>query len=1258
MSAISDLVGGTPLPSTPPGGTAISQLVASPPKLQIPKPIQPTKQQPVVKPKSNDSFLDKTGHVIAGLFHSTAQSTVKPGLSLAQSANQTAAKSLQSSLQDFAKLSYSQRVAKINSDKNLAANLKLRGIDPSNPSDESIQKILSKAKSATKQPVTYTPTSPIEKKVFGDNKGKPAPITTYQTDEQSVKKGLGNTKLAPIATPLALGLTGAEAAVDVAPGPSGSLLKEGVKAVVPKAARSFAGETGAKLAAATAPYVNPVDAATRKVIGKAVTGTGKIISKLPGGATAIDKLTATKNRLATSMVEHLHPLFNVVDQAEKKGLVAKGTKNQLDLLRGNVAGSARETKNFIDHNPAFQKLQQSVADLNPNTKQAIKDFGDYANAKREMQLIDQGRKGGKAASSERYQAFQEQVNTLRAKYGDGIETARKNLVESHAELSKLLSGNGLSEKELEDYARTDPEYIRLQRKLSDYRINGPFVNRGTGANTAQQKINKFAKQEALGSLETLYDRAYKVHSFVNSNNLKLHAIKAAKESGLGVEALRTTEKVLNRREAMRFLEATHPASHEVDRLVKTHSRELRILQTQLDKLNKRGLDIRLKDRKSVNNDLPILSGNRQVLRSVRKVTNPLRDIPKLSGTIADVQFSRKITNNETRKIVSNLISTDPSGIARIKHSIGNREPKVKELINRINDLRSQAEAFHSSRSEAYKEILKNKDLVPHGEAVVSAYSNGIKNIYKFDDPTISNAINNYNRIQSNAFFDSVKTLNNVFKYGTTQGNPAFAIPNLIRDLVTSGITSESLWRTHNPLTIISSLRDAVIHAGGGKVKDPLAKDFFNNIGSSNFIDVNRNLKKAAEEVAGSINSKRSTIGKIQNITIKKAITKPFLKADDFINALENSTRLQNYKGTYRLYRSKGYSEEGARSAALLAARRNTVDFSASGDFGKFLNSWTPYLNAGIQGIRTLGRAVKERPATVTAKLVAAASPVVALSYWNLSDPNRAKIYANVPQYIRDGNFVIVTPSKKVITIPMSQEVQATAGVFRRLQEARFGYDPTSFIGQGRQFLNAMSPISARNPADYVASFTPPLAKTTLELYANHSFYTGQQIVPDNLRAINPNPADQKYASTPAIANLIGKGLNVSPLQVAYAAKGSVGSSTASAALTGGTGVPGLVANRFAPNNLNDVQNQFNNIYYPLKDATQTRRNYIYGLIKDGKVQQAQRMANEYNSLVDQSFAKYYREYGQYTNSNNKDKIGKLKIQIVTSARTGKPYVKF
>jgi hypothetical protein len=786
-----------------------------------------------------------------------------------------------------------------------------------------------------------------------------------------------------------------------------------------------------------------------------------------------------------------------------------------------------------------------------------------------------------------------------------------------------------------------------------------------------RKLDRKATQAQINPIYALHERVQQVHQWVAANDFKRSVGKVFADAGEAT-VTRSTENVTKRQAAAQFLADTKEGKRVLAKSVVRDAKALRTVQAELDKLNQAGLNESLKKTAS-KTEAPILTGKREKINNPNRMTNPMRDIPKLSGTTQTDLFSRSMTAKETKDMVANLFAEDTKVLRAIRNKIANREPKAAALLDELIANKQQLEAFNTARKAAWQEIQDAKDGVSKGKPTITYFENGVKNVITFDknDIGVVSALRGMDKQHMNAVLKTARVMNNIFKYGTTQGNPAFAIPNYIRDQMFSSINSESIWRTHNPLQVAQGLMYGIMDGLGIPVKNELWQETKAAIEGAKRIDINRNLRTAANDVAGAVKGTRGVTGKVIDIQLGNDTKTVFRKVNNLISGLETATRFQNYAGTKKLYLAKGANESVASGRAALAALRNSVDFGASGDLGKVMNTLIPYFNASIQGPRTLLRSFSERPATTSAKFATAALPVIYMVNYNLADPDRAKIYADTPEYVRENNLMFISGNKRFL-IPVPKDLAGLWSPLRKSLEAQYGFNAPTFMGTARRLIGALTPIQTTSPMAAASSVLPTPLKGALELGTNTNFYTGKEIVPEYLKTENLNPADQYYrdknGNPQGISGnsmALAKKLGVSPMQLEYYQKslfGELGGPVALNALdqatgqdtVGGRSVSDSIKRRFVYSGSGQLKNDFNNVYGPLRATSDAKSKQIMRYIYDGDYGKAQRKAQEFNDYVNQRIA-FYKEL-PFSDAENLKKLEALKVNIKIGKKTGKPYV--
>lgn len=1020
---------------------------------------------------------------------------------------------------------------------------------------------------------------------------------------------------------------------------------------------------GTKTVDALAPYVSKADQVGRAVIDK----TKGAITAIPGVQGALDRTAGIREKFKSQLIDSNAPIYDRIRKLEKSGDIPTGTADALYLKSSHIQGN-KLANDFIDNNPALRTYHESAAALDGKSKKAIKAADDYAAARRDLELAS---KDKKAFSKKQLAAKQETLTQLEAKYGkDKLDASYKSLVAANREVTALLKGTGLSEEDFQRLIENDPNYIRTQRVQRESKIKEARQGKGgAGATSPIQKLDRNATQEQLSPAAALHTRIQQVHQWLANDELKRSLAKPLVKAGVGT-AERTTENVTKRQAAQQFLADTREGKKIAARMTQKYSRELRVVQAELDKFNKKGLDIRLKDAGS-KTDAPILSGVRDKLRGAKtvegKTTQPLLKSHAVTGTVETKQFSRSMTANETRAMVENIISQPPKELAKIRRMIASRDPKAASLLADLTEASHNLEAHNVSRKAAYNEILNAKDGVYKGKLIMSYYDKGVKNVVSFGekDAAIVHVLKGLDKQQMNAVLNTTRIMNNLFKYGTTQGNPAFAIPNYLRDQWFSSHTSESTWRTHNPIVATQGLMYGIMDGLGINVKNDAWQATKAAIEGSKRIDINRNLKAAVMDIGGQVKETRALSGKVKDFQLGHDTKWAFGKINGLISGLETATRFQNYKGTKALYLAKGATKDLAEGRAALAALRNSVDFGVSGDLGKVLNTIIPYFNASIQGPRTLLRAFSERPTTTSAKFITMAAPIMYAVNYNLADPQRAAAYADTPEYVRQGNLVFISGDKRFL-IPIPKDLAGLYSPIRKSLEARAGLDGPTAFSDAKDLIGALTPIQTNSPLSAVASVLPGPIKAGLEIGSNKNFFTGGQIIPDSVKSKNDVPSEQYYRdangkpkNVSGTAMKISKLFNISPLQLEHFQKQSFGELNGPIAnnavdrlsgndTVGGRSVQDSIKRRFVYSGASANVGKFYDAYTPAQNARTAASSQITQLIKDGKRNEAARRAEEYNNSIEKRFADYKRLYGTNGTGDLKDiqdRIDDLKIAV-------------
>lgn len=551
-------------------------------------------------------------------------------------------------------------------------------------------------------------------------------------------------------------------------------------------------------------------------------------------------------------------------------------------------------------------------------------------------------------------------------------------------------------------------------------------------------------------------------------------------------------------------------------------------------------------------------------------------------------------------------------IQKIEGSSREIESPIESLLGKTNDAFRQGEKNVAGRMLAeYEKLpgnpfslreLKPGDTAPH---TISFLEDGVKRTFE-TTKEIADAAKSLNVQQLNILGQIFAFPTRIARLGITGINLPFVGANIAKDQVTAFINSNYGLRTSvaNPVNFLRSLFSVLKH-------DDLYQEMVRAGGAGTSFDISRNQ---VNQTVSRIRSGRNAISKI-----KYTVTHPqeLLRiVEDIIGRSEEFTRMQQYRGTKKALLGKGLNEKNAVIGGARAARDSTVNFARRGEWGTVLNSAFLYLNASIQGTRTLLTNLKTKPITTGAKIaVSALFPMAVVTTWNLSDPERKKAYEDIPDYEKENNIIIIPPNPtqdengkwNVIKIPLSQEINSIVGAVRRPIESAHGLDPLKFKDFAKSLIGTVSPISP-TAGSLLSTLTPQAVKPSIEAATNKNLFTGYPQVSQGLE--NLSPENQIKADTSKFAINWGKRLGVSPIKIDAFIKGTFGG--VGSQLTGQQNVKDAVIARFGKAAGGEVDNR---TYKELQDKAREKADYkskvirpiynhVQDLLKEGREEEA------------------------------------------------------
>ena len=146
----------------------------------------------------------------------------------------------------------------------------------------------------------------------------------------------------------------------------------------------------------------------------------------------------------------------------------------------------------------------------------------------------------------------------------------------------------------------------------------------------------------------------------------------------------------------------------------------------------------------------------------------------------------------------------------------------------------------------------------------------------------------------------------------------------------------------------------------------------------------------------------------------------------------------------------------------MESRDATVDFARMGSKMKVANSVVPFLNVGIQGFDKLIRQAKNNPGKLAfLSGMYGALPAITTTLYNLT--NHPEEYSEIPQYVKDSNFVMVKGRNEdgtvdYYTIPTGNIIPVIANPVENFLSYLGGTNQESLQEFATQFVSSSLPV--------------------------------------------------------------------------------------------------------------------------------------------------------------------------------------------------------
>lgn len=897
-----------------------------------------------------------------------------------------------------------------------------------------------------------------------------------------------------------------------------------------------------------------------------------------------------------------------------------------------------------------------------------------------------------------------------------VDDAVSSIVQYNESLLRELADSGVLSKEaVDEIIERNPDYFarfNVVGKLLE-RADRDIFKSGQSLNLSRQNVIKAMKgmqadSEILDPIEAIVKATDLSMRTMAKNRIWQSLDKLADEAPDLIKRVRDPENVAERIKLSLENKALRPVRNKVERLIKTRGGWVRRLQSELDRLEKQGLQASLKE------------GGRTPL--------PEFNVAGLGGELPTSQSGKLKPVDFIADMQGNVRGNDAARIDRLGRSRDAARAKADELLPQGEGLipvKGNEEGIAAARRAAGNQKAINETIRKRGTAqdfpvnpsqlgprdtaafVRSLVEGGSKKVEQLKrkiatrEPKLAGILDDIGRLSKEydelagkvkentarargelADLDVPEGFDVVGGFANGVGG-RLAIPKEIADVYKGMTASQMNYLTkvvsgvnkvlketvttlslpfafiRNPIRDFKAMAsnskniparlDKIVKAWGGGLasaikQDDMYKRWIKSGGGGAGIYSNQ---ETGEELAKRLTRKING-PEIHNMKDFARESFRFLTAP----IRKGSEVVQKAGATLeaapRLAEFKAATKKGlSDEAAAFAARNVTVDFNQSGTVGQVMNQWVPFLNARLQGNKKLLEAAKNNPlrfAGIYSTLTL--PPMVATIAWNQQFP---EVMDQIPANIKDNNFIVVLGDEQDEQGNFTQVLKIPKGdmdkIFGNPLENFMGY----FAGQDpKGFAQVVTEMIGNvSPVDIVKDGKPNLSRAAGGILPVVAKVPIEQATNHNLYFDAPIVPE----SMQDLPNEMQVRDNTPAVDRFLAGLTGASPIKTQAARQGVTGQ--LFSER--PDEAlggavtgapsTATTNEFYKILGKTSKARAGASKKVNEAIAAGDYQKAMEIANEYNTYLREQFTPWAKRYGKYANADLQDRYNEQKLNL-------------
>lgn len=544
-------------------------------------------------------------------------------------------------------------------------------------------------------------------------------------------------------------------------------------------------------------------------------------------------------------------------------------------------------------------------------------------------------------------------------------------------------------------------------------------------------------------------------------------------------------------------------NEEAAKIVAETPKEIKDIAEKAQELNSKTLDL-LHDAGIITDEL--YNG----LRTKYKYHVPLQRVMDEADDIGTVLSARgfdvkgtgirkaKGSEREVQDILGNIVNNYEQAVIRAEKNIvdkatlafvRNNEKNISHLME-VKKPRAQGLDFEG------KPIMERT----HDPKILQMYENGKPIWIEIKDPKLAAAFRGVNKETVGPLINGLGAYTRFYGGLATRFNPAFALPNKIRDL--------------QEVFVYMAAQEDIGFSGAFKTvgRDPASiKDVLAGLRGENTAGARlyAEMKAAGGTTGGmGLSTRKQTEMNLDKI-FDTARSRPRKVAKDLIQYVDNWNTI--FEDSTRLSVYKTALEKGAtKERAAFLAKEASINFNRTGKEGAFISALYMFAKPSIQGSAKMMRAMRN-PKVATAVAVGMGTAVSATTEWN--DRVNPEWRDVVTKWDRMNGLPVMLPSEdgksRYFVIPVSWGLKPILVTANLINDSLQGH-PTDAIDAVGKVLSSM--VDAYNPiggTDIASTLTPTFADIPVEIARNQS-WSGAPIRPT---PYNNEPKDIQYFDT-------------------------------------------------------------------------------------------------------------------------------------------------